>query len=459
MREIEWTSFKKTIEKAVKKLEKDCLAEAFFTMTESTQVAIRNSEILTQNRLNDGGVGFRASVKNRVGFACTNALTEESVMKTAEKAFTMARVSSEMPHFSLPEPGSVPTLKGYDPRVAAVTAEEAVDVAKRAITAAEEDTRVTAKDGRVVFESGWRGVINTVGVNSEERETRVLLYLGGIGQKNGEVTGICSESAYGRTHDLNPEKVGQAVREKVIHMFDPQKVKTFEGTVIFAPEAGSYQLTDVLIDALKGESVVAGRSAWTGKVGEKVAAESLTITDDPLLENGFSSRQFDDEGCPSQKTVLIEKGELETFLHHATSARALKTRNTGNASRTPGGFDMIRSIIGDGYRREPEVYPSNLVIRPGTKTKEQLVCEVEKGVLIESMSGFAQKGSGVISVQLSQAFFIEKGEIKYPIKEGMVSGVAFDWMNRISGMGNDAKQFGNAVVPSIRVEGVTIVGG
>ncbi len=73
------------------------------------------------------------------------------------------------------------------------------------------------------------------------------------------------------------------------------------------------------------------------------------------------------------------------------------------------------------------------------------------------MAGFPQKGSGIISVQLSRAFYIEKGEFKFPIKGGMVSGIAFDWLKNISGIGNDAKQFKNAIVPSLRIEDVNIL--
>ncbi len=74
------------------------------------------------------------------------------------------------------------------------------------------------------------------------------------------------------------------------------------------------------------------------------------------------------------------------------------------------------------------------------------------------MAGFAQAGSGMISAKLSRAFFIQSGEIQYPIKGGMVSGAAFDWFKQISGVGKDSKQFPNAVVPSLRVEEVKVVG-
>lgn len=458
-----WDSLTDLVHKTIRMLEKKKIthAEAFFTSTETTEVAIRNSEILTQNKVDDSGVGFRVAVSgNKVGFACTNTLSEKAVSQAAEKAFATARVSSEVPNFVLPEASEPPKVKGlFDSRVSETSVEEGVDVARRAISAAEDfDQRVIAKNGRVLFESGWRGIVNTLGVDFEEKESKTVIYLGGSGKQNGEVTGSCDDFMFSRTADLEPEKIGENVGKMVIGMFKPHPVKSFQGTVVFGPEAVSYQLVDVLIDALKGESVVAERSAWIRKLRQMVASEDLTITDNAVLEKGFASRSFDDEGCSSQNTILIRKGRLESFLHSATSANALKTRNTGNASRFASGFDMVRAIVGNGYRARPEIYPSNLIIQSGSKTKEELVSEIGKGVLVESMAGFAQPGSGMVSAQLSRAFFIENGEIRHPIKGGMVSGVAFDWFNQMSGIGKDCKQFANAIVPSLRIEEVKVIG-
>ena len=119
---------------------------------------------------------------------------------------------------------------------------------------------------------------------------------------------------------------------------------------------------------------------------------------------------------------------------------------------------MIQLIIGKGYRAKPEVYSSNLIIQPGSKTTEELVAEVDRGILVESMAGFPQVGSGVISAQLSRAYYVEKGEVKHPVKGGMVSGVAFDWFTQVSGVGKNLKILQNAVLPSLRVEDVKVVG-
>jgi len=459
----DWASLNSLVHKAIKTLERKNVthAEAFFTNTRTTEVTIRNSEILTQNKIDESGVGFRVIVaKNKVGFACTNTLSEKAILDAGEKALAIAKVISESPNFALPEASKTPKVNGlFDSRIAEITVEKAIDIAKRAIDSAENfDKRVIAKDGRVLFNSGYRGIMNTLGVDFEEPETKATIYLGGIGEQNGEVTCSCYDFKFSRIEDLGPEIIGENVGKMVTEMFKPQTLKTFQGTVIFGPEAVSYQLADVLVDALNGESAFSGRSAWTRKLGQTVVSENLTITDNAILEKGFASRNFDDEGCSSQHTTLIRKGKLESFLNNATSANALKTKNTANASRFPGGLDTVHMIVGNGYRAKPEIYPSNLVIHHGDKMKEELVSEITKGVLIESMAGFAQKGSGIISAQLSRAFYIQNGEIRYPIKGGMVSGVGFDWFKQVSEVGKDVKQFPNAIVPSLLVNEVKVVG-
>ena len=457
-----WASLSQMVHKTVEIIAKRDIthAEAFFMATETMEVAIRNSEILTQNKADDAGVGFRVVIGEKVGFSCTNTLDQRELLKAAENAAAIAKVSSKEPNFTFPAAGRIPSVPGlFDPDIAEMPPEDALAIAERTISAAEDfDGRVKAKEGRVLFASGWRGVMNTLGVDHEEKETRSLIYLGGVGEQQDEVTGICDDVECCRSADLHPERVGETVAKKVIELFEPHPAESLQTTVIFSPEATSYQLIDVLIDALNADHVIAGRSAWTDQLEEAVASDHLTIADNAILEDGFASRSFDDEGCPSRNTLLVRQGKLESFIHSATSANALKTENTGNASRFPGGFDMARWIIGTGYRAQPEIYPSNLQVQPGSKTQDELVSETEEGVLIDSMAGFPQAGSGMISAQLSRAFYIKNGEVQHAIKGGMVSGVAFDWFKKISGIGRDSKPFQNAVVPSLRVDEVKIVG-
>jgi predicted Zn-dependent protease len=458
-----WGQLSDVVHKAMTRLgKKDSkLAEAFLACSQTTEIAVRNSEIIAQNRTEDSGVGFRvAAAGNRVGFACTNELTEKAILEAGERALAIAQATAAFPDFTLPSatrPASVKHL--FTSEIPDMTIEQAVDVARWAVDAATNvDRRVTAKDGRVVFVDGRRGVINTLGVDLEERETRAALTLGCVAEQQSELTGSCYASTFSRGADLKPEEIGRKAGQMAVDMLGPKSLKSFQGPVIFGPEAVSFQICDVLIDAVKAENVASGRSAWTGKLGESVVSECLSVSDNAMLDGAFASRGFDDEGCSSQNTCLLSKGQLESFLHHATTAKALGQRNTGNASRFSGGFDMAHLIIGEGYRTKPEVYPSNLVIQPGTKTTEALVSELPAGILIESLAGFAQRGSGVISAQLSRAFFVRDGEIQHPIKGSMISGTGFEWLKHVSGVSKEVTPFQNVIVPSLRVENVKVVG-
>jgi PmbA protein len=458
-----WSHLSSVVHKAIEKLQliEIVHAEAFFTHFVTIEVTIRNSEILTQDMAEDSGVGFRVVVAgNRVGFACTNNLDEDVVYGAAQKALSMAKVSSGMPRFALPEPRKLTSVGGmYDSGVAHTTVEESVEIAGRAIDAAKSvDKRVIVKDGRVMFMWGWKGIMNTLGVDSEEKETKAAIYLGASGKEDNEVTSSCYALQLSRKANLQPQEIGEEAARRATAMFRPKPLKSFDGPVIFGPEAVSYQLCDVLIDALKGDNVVLGSSKWGQKLGETVASENLTITDNAVLEGGFASRSFDDEGCVSKENCLVRNGTLASFLHHAASAKALDAENTGNASRSSGELDTVHMITGNGYRTKPEIYPSNLTINTGNRTKEELMSEMKDGVLVESMAGFAQKGSGIISAQLSRAFYVKNGEVQFPVRGSMVSGVGFNWFKRISDTSKDVEHFQNAIVPSLVVQSVKVVG-
>ncbi|HVP26039.1 MAG TPA: TldD/PmbA family protein [Candidatus Bathyarchaeia archaeon] len=459
-----WKFLGDVARKTVKRLENMGAAqvEAFYLATRTTETNIRNSEIFNENTIEDMGVSFRVATSDKhVGFACTNVVnTEKAVFEAGEKAFTIAKLSPSVPDFTLPTKHKIPHVKGlFDKRVANADVEETVDIAYRLIQSTENvDKRITAKGGIASFSYIQKGLVNSFGIDFEAKETQAAVYVYGSGSQGGEVTPSCGDLELKRSFDLNPEKIGKTVGEMIVAQFDPKPTSSFEGAVIFEPSAVSYQLFYAMMSALNGENVVAGSSPWVGKLGKPVASEILNAEDDGLLNEGFNSRNFDDEGFPSQKTALISRGRLKNFLQDATTANRLKMANTGNASRSGSGLEMASQIIGGGYKAKPKVFPSNLTIQAGKKTRNELISEVKKGVLVGDMGGFVQAGSGLISAQLVRAHYIENGELQYPIRGGMVSGIAFDWFKQIDVVGNDRKQFFNAVVPSLRVEGVKIIG-
>ena len=446
-----------TINKAMKKdSSKDY--EAYFSSYETIEVTIRNSEILTQNKMIDSGIGIRTIVDGQLGFSCCNKIDQKVFDETLENAISVAKMSRKDSNIGFPEKSKTMTVNDlYDSKFEDVTIEEIVDQAKTAIETAEDyDKRVTVKSGRIILQKGYRGLINSNGTNVNEKGTYYMCYIGGGGQQANEVTGGCYESKVSRKYQLELDKMGEKLAKNITTMFGKKKVDEFKGTALFASGAVSYQILDVLNEALNGENLITDKSAWKNQVGNLVTSENLNINDNAILPGGYSSRSFDDEGSTSQKTTLIENGVLSKFLHYIKSANELNTQTTGNASRSPSSFDLIRSIIGVGYRAKPEIYPSNIIITPGEKNRDKLLSEIDKGVLIETMAGFPQKGSGLLSAQLSRGYYVEKGEIQFCLKDAMVSGVVFDWLKQISGISKDVKEFQNAILPALRIEDVKV---
>jgi len=270
--ENSWEFLADTVRKTLKRLEElgAELAEAFFSATWTTEVTIRNSEVLAENVMEDAGVGFRVAVSgNRVGFACTNVVsTEKAVFEAGERALSIAKSSAPVPDFALPSSLKVPMVQGlFDSAVLDASVEESVNIARRMIQSTENvDKRITAKGGQVSISYIQRGVVNSLGVDVEAKETQVGAGVYGTGRRNGEVTPSCFDIELKRCLDLHPEKIGDAVGQMIIAQFNPKPVESFEGTVIFEPEAVSYQLCDAMIGALKGENVGAGSSPWIGKL-------------------------------------------------------------------------------------------------------------------------------------------------------------------------------------------------
>ena len=458
-----WAILKENVSYALRQVEEQVItSEAFYTLTDLIQIQIRNSEITESTQGVDGGIGFRTLIKNhQLGFASTNSfLNKKAVLQAVQTAITLARISTSNENAVFPTNCIPPTIKGlYDKKVCAITVEEALKIAKNGLVAAEEvDNRVKVKRGAFSIANTWKGVQNAFGLEVDTQKTQAALYYGTIAQEAGQVTGLCTEIKRSSSLDFDALKQGRTAANKALSFLNPQTIPSFTGSVIFSPEVVSEQLFTVITEALKGDNVNAKASAWADRLGSEVAKQTVIISDNPLLEGNFASQPFDDEGCASSHTLLIKNGELKQFLHHSTSAKVVNDHSTGNASRSGIGWDITRLIIGTGYKTQPIVYPHNLIIEPGTKTQEEIIREMDHGLFIDSIAGFPQAGSGLVSAQISRGFKIEQGELEYPVKNTMVVGNVYEWLHQITGISTETEQFNFCNVPALRVENVKIIG-
>ena len=223
------------------------------------------------------------------------------------------------------------------------------------------------------------------------------------------------------------------------------ETKTYK--VIFTQFALQDLLYYTLINAIKADSVEREQSPFKDKLGTKVGSEAVTIHDDGLLSGGLRTGIFDGEGVPHQKTPVIEKGILKNFLYDNYTANKQGRQSTGNASRA-------------GYLSTPSIEATNFHILPGTKSAEDLLGEVDDGLLVSYLQGAHSSNpvSGEFSVVATPAWRIRKGKIEHATRGVMLAGNIFELLKNVRLVGNNERKMGQLFAPWLMVENVKVIG-
>ena len=213
--------------------------------------------------------------------------------------------------------------------------------------------------------------------------------------------------------------------------------------VVFDSEAAGSLLGN-LCGAVSGYALYKGASFLTGQLGQRLAPEFVTIYDDGRMPGGLGSRPFDGEGLPTRKNIVVDRGMLTNYLLDTYSAKKLNLTSTGNASRSVG--------------ESPSVGPTNFYLVPGTATPEQIVESVKHGLYVTDLIGF---GINMVTGDYSRGasgFWIENGELAYPVEEITIAGNLKRMFAGIEMIGNDLVFRGRIASPTIKLADMTVAG-
>ncbi len=429
-------------------------AEAFLSLSSGISIEIERGQIVRSIKRMDQGLGVRAVYGKAVGFSYTNTLTDEKIEKVAERAVRAARASkSDKNWLKLPSPRSFSETRGtYDNRIVCLSSDELVETASDMLGAVEKyDKRVVAVEGGVGTSTFSTVIVNSQGVEACDSGTAVACSMGTIAKDGADVTPACYELNVERVHNIDPVSVGTEAARQAVSSLKAKKTDSGTFPVIFTQAAFRSLLYYTLMNAIKADYVQRERSALKDKIGEKVASELVTVFDDGLLEGGLLTSKFDAEGVPRQKTLVIEKGVLKNFLYDSYSANIVGEESTGNASR-----------IGVApYSSTPLLEESNFRFKGGNRTPDELVGEVDEGLLVYGLQGAHSSNpeSGEFSVVATPVWKIECGNVVCAVRGVMLTGVVFDVLRNVSALANNVRKIGQLVAPWIRVEEVKAVGG
>jgi PmbA protein len=428
-------------------------AEAFLSVSSGTSIDVERGQIVRSIKRIDQGLGVRAVYRKAIGFSYTNTLADKNIEETATRAFRAAKASKPDNDWTkFPSPGSFGETRGtYDKKIVDLSSDELVETAAVMLGAVEEyDKRVLAVEGGVGTSLFSSVVVNSHGVEACDRGTAVACSMETIARDGADVTPACYELSAERVYDIDPEGVGAEAARQAVSSLRAEKIESGVFPVIFAQAAFRSLLYYTLINAVKADYVQRERSALRDKIGEKVASELVTVYDDGLLEGGLLTRKFDGEGVPCQKTLVIEKGVLKHFLYDSYTANRVGAESTGNASRTG-----LAS-----YASTPALEASNFRFEGGDRAPEELVGEVDEGLLVYGVQGAHSSNpeSGEFSVVATPVWKIEGGDVAGAVRGVMLTGVVFDVLRNVSALGSNVRKLGQLVAPWVRVEDVRAVG-
>jgi len=426
-------------------------AEAYVYEGQAINIGIELGQISKTNRIIDRGLGVRVASNKAVGFAYTNIIDDqnavESVIASALSAAKASKPDSDWNGLPQPKPYT-PLEQTFDDRIIALGSEELVNVASIMLEAAGQvDKRVFPVEGGIGSGYISNAIANSNGTTGFDKGTVIECSIATLAKESDTVTPVCFEFNASRNYNIDPQWVGKEAAKMALSALKTKSVETKSTTLILTQFALQDLFAYTLVNAVRADNVQRNQSPFKDKLGQKVASDNLTIYDDGLFPGGLRTWAFDGEGVPHQKTPVIEKGELRSFLYDNYSAQKDGKESTGNAARA-------------GYLSTPSIDTTNFHIIPGNKTSDEMLSEVDDGLIIYYLQGAHSSNpvSGEFSVVATPAWKIKKGEIVHCSRGVMLAGNIFEVLKNISLVGSNERQMGQLISPWIQVENVRVIG-
>jgi PmbA protein len=426
--------------------------DAECTMTEGSEFSanVRMGELETLKEAGSRGAGLRVLIGRRMGSSYTSDLTREGIALMVRSAIDLAGLTTEDPHAALPdeaELGSIPGDLGlFSNDVASLATDKKIDAAKRAEGAALAfDPRITNSEGGS-FDSnvGGRVFANSRGFVGSYRSSYCSISAVPVAMLDGAMERdywFTSARDFARLEE--PESVGRIAAQRAIRRLGAVKVETQKVPVIFEPRTARSLLGN-LFEAVEGRAIYRHASFLAGKLGEKIADSRITLIDDGTIPHLFGSQPFDDEGVPTRRTPVIEKGVLKNYLLNTYTGRKLGMKTTGNASRG------ITGNAGIGH--------GNFYLEAGDKTPDEIVRGVKNGFFVTELIG---SGVNTVTGDYSRGavgIWIRDGELAFPVSEVTIASTLQEMLNGIGEIGSDLEFRGSVSAPTIMIGEMTVAG-
>jgi PmbA protein len=421
-------------------------ADALLVESAGQSAAFRLGKLEQVERAEGRDLGLRVFVGRQQAIVSTGELGADSLDRLVEQALAIARAVPEDRFAGLAEPKRIardpPALElddGEEP-----SGERLAEMAAAAEEGARAHPKITNSEGA---EASWSRTRTTLaatnGFIGASARSSHSISVSVIAEANGAMERDYDFATRVRARDLpDPAEIGRSAAERTARRLGARKVRTQTVPIVLDPRvAGS--IVRHLAVAISGPAVARGTTFLKDRLGDEVFAREVCIIDDPLRPLGLRSRAFDAEGIAGRRMAVVKHGVLNTWLLDCTSARQLDLASTGHAARS--------------VSSAPSPVPSNAYIEASGISPTELMQDIEQGFYIVEMLGM---GISYVTGDYSRGaagFWIEDGEITYPVSEVTVAGSLPEMFRRLRAADDLEFRYG-IDAPTLRIDGMTVAG-
>ncbi len=421
-------------------------AEVFMRFRKGVSAESRDLALESAKTSADFGFAVRVIAGRKLGFSYST--DPEYAFRTVDAALEAAKYTEEDRFLAFPDSaGTAQCLQIYDAEVKDASPEEALERAIEIESACmKADPRIKrVRSATASFATEEVYIHNSHGVHglyvstSATGQVMAVAEEGGDSQMGWEFMG----SAF--LKDVDFRKVGERAARKALMMLGAGKTESLKAPVVLDSSI-SAEFLEIFSSMLSADSVQKGKSLLRDKIGEEVINPAFSIIDDGTLPKQLGTKPFDDEGVPTSRKALIEKGVLKGFMHNTYTAKKAGARSTGNAIKA-------------GMSTTPSVGHLNLYLSPETETVpfDRLIGLAGRGLYIIETMGMhtANPISGEFSIGVS-GVLIENGRLTHPVKEAVISGNILGFFEKAQAAADDFRFYGTLGSPSILIGSVDI---
>ena len=408
------------------------------------------------------GAGGRVIAGDKTGYAYTEEITEEALLRAAEVASYIARGSPRSEPVSVGSPTQRQTFGSVQLPLEDIADARRLGIMERANQAAlDYDSRIAMASINYSDEVRGRVIATSEGVYLSDEQPLLFFIVQTLGVGNDTRhmgrERLSRHSGFEMFDEVAPEEVARSCARESVAMLEAEDAPAGRMDVVMQNGWGGVLVHEAVGHPLEGDNIAREIGAFTGKMGQKVASDVFTMVDDGSIPNMRGTINWDDEGTQARRNVLIENGVLRAYMTDILSAKQLGLERTGNGRR-------------ESFRYFPIPRMTNTFIDQGDSDPAEIVASTESGLYVQSLSGGSVNPiTGEFNFTCREAYLIENGQKTTPVKGATLVGNCIDVVSSVDAVGNDLA-FGPGICgkgqaaevsagqPTVRIRGINVGG-